>query len=139
MTLCISFRIKPSRVNMSKSILNDKTLTHEQHIKIISEAWMKPAVPTIHEALINNITPNMFCTHGKKTPRTVPSLACLKKRENDFKFINIRQYIFFLTYFYYFLFFTIVFIGVLIGWYKAIEVQNTAQKCWQWFLLVILF
>ena len=50
-------------------------LTHEQHIKTIKKAWIEPATPTTHEALINKITPNIFWTHGKNTPNNVPSLA----------------------------------------------------------------
>jgi hypothetical protein len=51
--------------------------TQEQHIKTIRKACIDPATPTTQDALINKITPNIFCTHGKKTPSKVPSFVCL--------------------------------------------------------------
>jgi hypothetical protein len=37
-----------------------------------------PAVPTTHVKRMNNITPNIFCIHGKNTPISVPGMGKIK-------------------------------------------------------------
>lgn len=47
-------------------------ITTQQQVRTIKNPQIAPAVPTTHVNRMNNITPNIFWMHGKKTPINVP-------------------------------------------------------------------
>jgi hypothetical protein len=66
----------------------------------------RPALPATHDIRKKNITPNMFCTHGKRTPRIVPSLEArgssvcfdasdLNNNKNKYSIIFLTYYLLF--------------------------------------------
>lgn len=57
-------------------------LTTQQHVKTMQKPQTAPAVPTTHVKRMNNITPKIFCIHGKNTPINVPGYYFEMKRKS---------------------------------------------------------
>ena len=61
-------------VAMAERLIDVKNVTI-QHMSTIKNAFIAPAMPTIHDRRMKNNTPKIFCIHGRNTPRIIPSFA----------------------------------------------------------------